>query len=232
MKAVELINRALVLAGIVARDLQQASGSEPKDGLFWLNQILARKSANGRLIPYYGHAEITSTQGEEFLFFENMVTADVLTFNIGDIRYSVKPVQRDEFFGSSRPENISSLPYQWYWERVPGGINVYLYFTPAQDYPVKVTGIKSFDSVTYDTQLDDAMDKFYQNYLMYDLAEALASWKKLSLPPLTAQILKEIRNEVRDINPKDYSIYKISMFGSDGVLSYAQINLGRGWTAP
>ncbi len=230
MKAVEVINRALVLSGIVARGLQQASGEEGKDGLFWLNMILAEKSANGRLLPYYGHAEEPAVIGEEILFFANMVTADVLTFNIGEIRYSIKGKQRDKYFGESRPDNVSSIPYQWYWERVPGGMNIYIFFKPASEYPIKLTGLVGFSDVTFDTELNTLMDKFYQNFLMFELAESICAWKKISLPPMTLAKLGRLRNEVTDINPKDYSISKTSMFSSDARLSYAQINISPGWT--
>lgn len=230
MKAVEIVNRALVLSGIVARGLQQASGEEGTDGLFWLNRILGEKSANGRLLPYYGHPEITATIGQEILFFPNMVTADVLTFNIGRVRYSVKGKRRDKYFGESRAENVSSLPYQWYWERVPGGINIYLYFSPASDYPIRLTGLVAFSSVDFDTEMNDLMDDFMQNFLIFELAESICAWKKISMPPATAAKLARLRNEVTDINPKDYSISKTSMFGSYARLTYAQINISPGFT--
>lgn len=229
MKAIELINRSLVLSGIVSRSLQQATGEQGKDGLFWLNQILSQKSATGRLIPYYAHKEITASPGQEIYFFEDLITADILTFNIGEIRYSVRGVSREEYFGSSRPDNISSLPYSWYWERVPGGINIYLYFKPAGDYPIKVTGLVAFPDVVFDDDLNDGMDKFYQHFLMYELANSLCNWYKMSLPPSTAEELSRLRKEVTDINPKDYSIMKDSMFGSYDYITYAQVAFP-GWT--
>ncbi len=230
MKAVEIINRALVLSGLVARGLQQASGEQGKDGLFWLNQLLAEKSAKGRLLPYYGHLEVTPAIGDKVAFFEGMVSADVFTFNIGDIRYPVKATTRNKFFGEARAENISSLPYEWYWERVPGGINIHLYFSPAGEYPLKLTGLIGFSPVTFDTEMNPIMDGYYQNFLMFELAESLCAWSKISMPPATAAKLERLRKEVTDINPKDYSQTKISMLGGNGILSYATINFCKnGW---
>ncbi len=230
MKAVEVINRALVLSGLVSRGLQQASGEQGKDGLFWLNQLLAEKSADGRLLPYYGHVEVTAVPGEEIAFFEGMVTADVFTFNIGAVRYPVKCTNRNRYFGEARAENVSSLPYEWYWERVPGGINIYLYFKPASEYPLKLTGLVGFSPVTFDTELTPIMDSFYQNFLMFELAESLCVWSKVSLPPLTAEKLVRLRAQNTDINPKDYAQEKISLFGSDPALTYAQVNFSKnGW---
>jgi hypothetical protein len=230
MKAVEIINRALVLSGLVSRGLQQASGEQGKDGLFWLNQLLAEKSATGRMLPYYGHIEVTPTIGEKVVFFEGMVTADTFTFNIGDIRYPVKVTNRNRYFGEARAENINSLPYEWYWERVPGGINIYLYFAPGSEYPLKLTGLISFSPVTFDTEMNPIMDAFYQNFLMFELAESICLWSKISMPPATAAKLERLRKEVTDINPKDYTQTKISMYGGDVALSYAGINFAKnGW---
>lgn len=230
MKAVHVINRALVLSGLVARGLQQASGEQGKDGLFWLNQLLAEKSAKGRLLPYYGHLEVTADVGQPVVFFEGMVTADVFTFNIGEVRYPVRVTNRNKFFGEARAENVSSLPYEWYWERVPGGINIHLYFTPASEYPLKLTGLIGFTNVDFDTELNTMMDAFYQNFLMFELAESLCLWSKISMPPATAAKLKRLRAEITDLNPRDYTQEKISMFDGDAALTYAQVNFGKnGW---
>jgi hypothetical protein len=230
MKAVEIINRALVLSGLVARGLQQASGEQGKDGLFWLNQLLSEKSATGSLLPYYGHIEVTPDIGDKVVFFEGMVTADVFTFSIGDVRYPVKVTNRNRYFGEARAENVNSLPFEWYWERVPGGINIHLYFAPGGEYPLKLTGLIGFSPVTFDTEMDDIMDAFYQNFLMFELAESLCIWSKLSMPPETAKKLDKLRKEVTDINPKDYTQTKISTIGGASVLSYASINFCRnGW---
>ena len=232
MKAVELINRAYVLSGIVARNLSQVQGSEGIDGLFWLNQLLAEKSMTGDYIPYYGHQEFNGIPGVENYFVPRLVTVDVITFNIGDVRYSLRPSNRREYWGSSRANNISSLPYHYYAERVNNGMSIYFYFEPADAYLFTATGLLTLTDVANDDDLDDTLDKFYQSFLMFELAERLCQWKKISLPPATQEQLDKFRSDLYDLNPVDYRLSKQSLISHGNTLSYAQIAFGRGWTAP
>lgn len=231
MIAVELINRALNLSGIIARTLDSEDDEEGVDGLFWLNQLLAEKSATGVLLPYFGHIEINAVPGQEIYTIPNLVTAEILTFTLQGVRYSVRGVCRDKYFGSPRAENVNSLPFQWYWERIPGGMNIYLYFFPADAYGLQITGLVGFGSVGFDDDLSLFLDAFYQNFLMFELAESLCLFYKLSLPPSTESKLKRLRKEMVNINPRDLSIKKKSMLGDGGILSYAQINISPGWTS-
>jgi hypothetical protein len=231
LKAVEIVNRALNLSGILSRTLDQEDDEEGTDGLFWLNRLLEEKSAKGTLLPYYGHVQITAVVGQEIYFIPGLITADVLTFSLQGVRYPVRGQRRNKYFGSARAENVNSLPYQWYWERVNGGMNVYLYFFPADAYSLVITGLLALSNVDFDTELDDSLDRFYQNFLMFELAESLCIFYKMSLPPETKIKLERLRNEMKTINPLDFSIKKRSMMGDRGVLSYAQINISPGWTA-
>lgn len=231
MKAVEIINKALNLAGIIARTLDAESDEEGVDGLFWLNRLLEEKSATGKQLPYYGHIPITAVPNQESYFVPNLVSADVITFTLQGVRYSVRGENRNRYFGSSRAENVSSLPYKWYWERVNGGINIYLYFFPDQAYELEVTGLIGLQNdIDFDVDLDGFVDRFYQNFLIYELAESLCHFYKMSLPPDTAMKLKRLRKEITHINAPDLSIVKRSMIGGEGVISYAQVNIGKGWT--
>ena len=230
MLAVALINRSLNLAGIVSRGVESETGEEGADGLFWLNQLLFEKAATGMLAPYYAHVDFPAVPGQEKYFISGLITAEVLTFFIQNVRYSVRGVSRNSYLGDPRANNVSSLPYQWYWERVPGGMDIYLYFFPGDAYNIQLTGLKSFDSITFDTELDPIMDKFYQNFLMFELCESLCAFYRMSMPPQTEQKLKRLRKEMVNINPRDLSIKKISLLGSQDILSYAQANWGRGWT--
>lgn len=232
MKAVELINRAYVLSGIVARDLEQVQGSEGRDGIFWLNQLLAEKSMTGDHLPYYGHLNFTGVLGDQEYFVEDLVTADVITFNMGQIRYSLKPSPRKEYWGDSRADDINSLPYHYYAERVNGGMNIFFYFKPAGAYIFKVTGLVSLSQVTNDTQLDDALDKFYQSFLIFELAERLCQWKQISLPPSAQNQLDVFRRKLIDLNQMDFTLRQKSLMATSPVLTYAQVNMGKGWTRP
>lgn len=231
MKAVHLINYALNLSKILARTLDQEDDEEGADGLFWLNLLLSEKSSKGNLLPYYGHISFDAVPGQEIYFVPGLVTADVMTFTLQNVRYSIRGEARNKYFGSSRAENITSLPYKWYWEKVNGGMNIYLYFSPDNnEYTLEVTGLVAFSPVTFSTELNDMMDNFYQNFLMFELAESLCLFYGISLPPKTEEKLQRLRKEMIDNNPMDFHIRKISMLGGEGVLNYAQINISPGWS--
>lgn len=231
MKGGVIIQRALTLSGIVSRSLEEQDDEEGADGLFWLNMILAEKSATGRLLPYFGHIDILPVVGQEIYFIPNLTTAEILTFKIQGVRYSVTNTARYKYLGTPRADNIESLPFQWYWERVNGGMNIYLYFKPSQQIEsIQVTGLIGIQKVTFSTEFDDFLDTFYQNFLMFELAEAMCIFYKMSLPPDTKEKLKRLRNEMVEINPRDFAIKKKSLLGGGGLLTYAQVNIGRAWT--
>lgn len=231
MKAGVIIQRALNLSGITSRSLEEQDDEEGSDGLFWLNMLLAEKSATGVLLPYFGHIDVLPVIGQEIYFIPNLVTAEILTFTIQGVRYSVRFESRYKYLGTPRANDIQSLPFQWYWERVNGGMNIYLYFKPSQQImDIQVTGLLGLQKVIFSTEFDGFLDTFYQNFLMFELAESMCIFYKLSLPPETKTKLMRLRNEMRSINPRDFSLKKRSMLGSGGILTYAQIAFGRAWT--
>lgn len=233
MKAGELVNRSYNLAGIVARDLQQVSGgveSQGADGIFWLNQLIAEKSSNGDYLPFYTRYDFTGVIGQEQYLLPNMVTVDCITFFIGSVRYSLQGTNRRRYWGDSRQENVLSLPYQYYYEKGLGGINVFFYFKPQDTYEFQATGIIGLSPVIDSTDLNTIIDSYYQLYLMFELAEYLCMWNQISLPPKTQKRLDEFRAKIYNINPKDVRLSKNSLLTGNPLLTYAQINLGKGWT--
>lgn len=229
MKAVELINRAYNLSGIVSRDLDQVQGSEGKDGIFWLNQIVALKSDNGDYLPYYGRYEFVMTPGVREYLIPGYVSVDTVTFFMNGVRFSLVGENRRRFFGDARPENIMSLPYQYYYEKGLGGMKVFFYFNPNQAYPSEVVGLTSLPELVYDTELDDIIDSYYQTFLMFELAEYLCMWNQMSLPPAAQQTLSRMRKKMYNINPKDFRINKVSLLSGPGIVTLGVANLSNGW---
>lgn len=233
MKAGELVNRAYNLSGIVARDLDQVQGgvsSQGADGIFWLNQLLAEKMSDGNYLPFYTHYNFNAVIGQQEYLLPNMVSVDCITFYIGATRYSMNPNNRRRYWGESRQDNIESLPYQFYYEKTVGGINVFFYFLPQSTYPMIATGLVGLPSVIESTNLDTTLDQYYQLYLMFELAEYLCMWNQISLPPATQKRLDEFRSKLYNINPLDVTLEKQSLLSGNPLLTYAQINLGKGWT--
>lgn len=232
LKAGVAIQRALNLSGILSRSLEEQDDEEGATGLFWLNMLLAEKSATGMLLPYFGHIDILPVVGQEIYFVPNLTTAEILTFKIQGVRYSITNTGRYKYLGTPRADNIESLPFQWYWERVHGGMNIYLYFKPStQIESLQVTGLLGLQNVIFSTELDDFLDTFYQNFLIFELAESLCLAYKISTPPETKAKLTRLRHEMVALNPRDFSIKKKSLLGSGGILTYAQVNIGRAWTS-
>ena len=231
MLVVELLNRALVLSGIIARDLEQVTGSEGPDALFWLNLALAEKSIDGVHIPYYGYQSFFTIIGQEVYFLADLITVpDAVTFNIGTVRYSMQRDNRMYYFGSARVDDIESLPVHYYSEKVDGGTNFNLYFIPNAVYEVKVKGKYALANVTTDTELDGIVDKYYQLFLMFELAEYMCLWYKITLPPKTQDKLDSLRYKIADLNQMDLTLTKKSTLTRGPDLSYAQVNLGRGYS--
>ncbi len=69
--ASQLITRSWNLSGIVARELEVVSGQQASDGLYLLNEVLAEKSYDLKLIPYWGRIEFNLVQGQELIFIKS-----------------------------------------------------------------------------------------------------------------------------------------------------------------
>lgn len=227
--AAKLISEAYYLSGIVARNNETVSGSQLTDGLSALNSLLSLKSINGRFIPYYQTYEFNTVIGQERYFIANLIEFDALTFNIGDVRFPNNNVKRKRYFGSGRADNINSLPVTRHFERTKGGGYIYLYFKPDQVYPIKLIGKFGLTEVEADDDLETVYDRFYIDYLTYELARRLCASNAMSLPPQTKEILDEYTQQLRDLMPLDLSMQKNSTLQRRTGFNYADANIGRGW---
>lgn len=230
MKVTELINKAWILSGIVSRGLQQVSSEQGTDGLFWFNEMLAEKSISGRQVPYYTDYQSNYIKGQETYFIPNLIFSDAVTFNIGEIRYQLQPKLRRDYRGENRVDNIQSLPVYYYEERVNGGCNLQFYFFPVDAYVFNVTGrFMPRTDFTLSEELDTSFDKYYQLFLLYDLAIYLCNWYKAPVPPMTQLKWMDLSKKVNDINYQDLTRQSISTLGGGGALNYAEVNLGKSW---
>lgn len=225
----KLVTNALYLSGVVARSLQTVSGQQLSDGIDLFNDLLAIKNIDKRLIPFYKQYDLTAVVGQEKYYIPNLMDIETVTFNINNIRYSMRKVPRHKYFGYARVDDITSLPYSWHAERVKNGTDLYLYFLPSQAYPVKIWGKFGFDVVDENTDLETVFERAYLVYMRYELADFICSDYGITLQPQTADKYQELRNQFIDISPIDLTTRKITAFTSGGVLDWAQINLGKGW---
>lgn len=225
----ELITRAYYLSQVVSRELETVTGQQLEDGLVYLNALLSLKSAYSRTVPYFRQYDFNAVIGQETYFVENLVQPETLTFNIGPVRYSTMPQARRQYFGSGRVDNINSLPFNWHFERVLNGCNIYLYFKPADTYPIHIWGKFGFTNVTLNQDLLLTYDEFYIDYLRYRLAKRICSEYGIPMQPEALRELNELEESVTDISPPDLTLGKVSTLQGDTGMTWGDINLGRGW---
>lgn len=172
--------------------------------------------------------------GQESYYIPNLIAADTLTFLKDDVRYSMEVAQRGQYFGSTRAENINSLPNSFHVQRVMGGATIYMYFKPDQAYLFEIRGTFRLANVTLDQDLELTVDGFYRTYMKYALAEKLCTVFNYDVPEsLRRELGKQQAFISKSSRPLDLSMVKSSTLqDSRGGLNWGQVNLGRGWTTP
>lgn len=225
-----LIISAFNKSGIVSKTFESVTGAQITKGLDLLNDLLAEQAITGSLIPYYKEESIVAVTGQEKYFVSNLIEVETFTFNIGPIRYHMQDTNRKRYFGTGRADNIESLPTRWHVERTVGGSDLYIYFLPNSNYPMKIWGKFGFEEITdLCTDLSTIYDRFYLNYLKFALAEYLCTEYDESLKPATASKLRELERKLEYVSPMDLTLQKQSTLGRRSRIDYGDVNLGQGW---
>lgn len=228
----KLINNAHYESGIVSRGFETVSGQQAIDGLDFLNDLIADKTVENGLIPYYQEYDFTAVTGQERYFIADLITIDTFVFFIDTVRYQTENRGRREYFGTSRADNIQSLPGSWHMERCFGGANLYIYFKPNTTYPLTIWGQFRLQQVTINQDLSLTLDRFYINYLKFDLAARLCAEYNYTVPPGVRQALEQYEDNIsKKSGPLDLRLIKLSSLQRRGGINYAQVNLGHGWVS-
>lgn len=227
--ATQLITEAYQLSSVVSKGYETVGGDQLTDGLQLLNAVLAIKSANKSLIPYFSSYDFPFLAGVEEYFIPKLVELETLVFFLGTVRYSMIAQSRREFFGSPRAENIENLPGYYRVERTLGGSNIFLYFVPNVDYPAKITGRFSLENISLNQDLSLALDAFYIEYLRYALASYICEVNTITFPMPSAKRLTEYENMIRDISPVDLTMSKMSTLNRSTGINYGDVNIGHQW---
>jgi hypothetical protein len=226
----QLINNAYYESGIVSRGFETVSGQQAIDGLQFLNDLLQDKTVENGLIPYYQEYNFTAVAGQEAYFIPDLINVDTFVFFIDTVRYQTENRARREYFGTSRADNIQSLPGSWHMERTFGGATLYIYFKPNTAYPLTIWGQFRLDEVTINQDLSLTLDRFYINYLKYDLANRLCAEYNYSVPPGVAKTLQKLEDAIsKKSGPMDLRLIKLSTLQRRGGINYGQVNIGHGW---
>jgi hypothetical protein len=230
--AKKLITKAYYLSGIASRTLQTVTADQLSEGLDLLNGLLAAKTAHQRLIPYFEEYSFPAVIGQEKYFIPGLIAVDTFVFYIGSVRFSMLELQRRDYFGSPRVDNVQSLPYNWHIERTIGGSNLFIYFVPNTNYPLRIVGKFGLDSITDENvDLSTIYDQYYIEYLRYALAEYICADNNITFQPQSQQKLNELEKILTDISPMDLSIKKMSTLTttSDRCDIYLDANIAKGW---
>jgi hypothetical protein len=254
--AQDLITRSWFLSGIVARNLQVPTGDQINDGLRMLNDLLNFKQIETDLIPYWQYITFDCVPNQENYYLPCVAAIESSTFNLDVVRYPMSGTTRGDYYGSSRVDNISTLPFSWHYERSVGGGTFSMYFKPDQNYPIKMMAKIFLVDVTLQTDLQNVTETFnntynipfytpytfvnngiqgydssYIEYLRYGLARLMCSEYGIMFSPESAQILKAYERKLMYIAPPDLKNRKNSILTSDRVsgFNWGDCNIGRGW---
>jgi len=227
--ASKLISYAYYTAGLVSRGaLQNVSAEQGADGLDLLNDLLAEKSNEANVIPYYTYYEFPTVANQESYTIPYLIDIDTITFNLGTVRFSLNPLTRNEYFATSRVDGVNSLPTTVRFERQPGGAKLYFYFVPSQVYPVKLWGKFALTNVTADTDLSLTYDRSYLVYLRHGLARYICNWNSISMPDDADKELKRLEEKLKFVDPPDMTIKMKSVLINQPGLNWANVNFP-GW---
>lgn len=233
-----LITDAYNLAGVVSEGFDDLTPDQEVKGLRLLNQLLDSKTAEISQIPYYEKFSFTIGPGlgvggsSEEYFIPQLVYPSTLTFELGSVRYSVRPIKRRRYQGSARANDVSSLLTVCLFERTLNGTSLFVYPLPYQNFPAEIWGKFSLTPLSINDDLSN-LEGFYIRYLRYALAEEVAEDNGISLTPSAMAKLRKIEAMIRDISPPDLTFHKMPLFSRNrGGINYGQVNIGRGWTPP
>jgi hypothetical protein len=231
--AQDLITRSWYLSGIVGRNLQFVTGDQITDGLMMLNALLDFKQIEVEYIPYKTYnTDITTVSGQEKYFIPNCAQIETVTFNIDVLRYPMDYVTQDNYFGSGRVDNIASLPFSYTYLREIGGVNLYMYFLPEGNYPLKILGKFFLTDVSLGTDMSLTLDTSYLEYLRYSLADYMCSEYGVALNPRSQEILTSYKRKLMYMSPPDLAMRKSTILSELPGFNYGDVNIGRGWRVP
>lgn len=226
----QLISDSYYLSGIVSRDFETVTGAQTSDGLRLLNEVIADRTIDESTIPYTDRYTLTAVPGQSEYSIPDIIDIDVFVFYINSLRYQTRNQGRQDYFGSFRPTNIQSLPWNWHFERQFGGGKLFLYFVPDTNYPLEIWGSFRLSSVTLFQDLSLTLDQFYTNFLQYLLAERLCQFNSYRVPAnVSMQLQKYFKWISNSTNILDLRQQKLSSLSGGEAINYAIVNLSGGW---
>jgi len=271
----QLISDAFNCSGIVGKEFEQVSGEQFTEGLQLLNSMLAKKTADKSGIPYFLRYSSNFVIGQEQYTIPGLIDVSSITFFIDNppstpvipapanatmptpgvigagnqVRYSMRKVERKQYWGTPRANQITSLPYQYYVERQFGGAtntqpgvlanpfggaSIFVYFLPSVAYTFEIWGLFSLNAVIQEQDLAESLDQFYIDFIKFELAERICAEYDYNFPEGAAKQLSEYqmiidkREQRLDLTQQTIS----ALSNNSNGINYAYANLGTGWVVP
>lgn len=235
----QLITRAYALAQIIGNGFEEVSGGQMLEGLEVLNELADLKTAVDSKTPYFTEYNFDLGPGlgvngsSERYFIPLLVQPGTFTFVLGEVRYSLWVQQRQRYQGSVRANTVTTLPGTVFYERTQGGCFLFVYAFPNQIYPATLWGKFKLPAFTFEQVLEDTLEPYFIRYLRYTLAKELADLNNMELEGSKLMEIEKMEKSFPRIEPNDLSIQKIGILsGNRPFINYAQVNIGRGYTAP
>lgn len=203
----KLITKAYYSSGYASRRLNTLSGQEATDGLELLNDLLADKTAEVGLIPYYKQKDfiaITDQVSPGVYFVEGAVEIDSLTFANGLLRYPCRRMSRSEFYAHGHMGGNYGYPDGWFPELTKDGMNVYFYTLPSDTFTISIVGKFGLDQVfSLDTDLLLYYARGYINYMKFKLAERICIENGLTFEDDQRATVARYERELNYLSPID-----------------------------
>ena len=234
----QLIIDAYYTSGIVGRNYEFTTGDEINDGLTVLNDFLKIKGADIAHIPYYTVYDGVLTANQEVYYIQGLVEMESMTFFLpnpaspgqSSIRFQMNELTREQYFAYPRAEHIETLPLTWHMERAKGGVNLYVYFLPNQDYAYQIVGKFSLNQTALQQDLSTVYDDWYLTYLKYGLAIWLCNFRTVTPSKWLMDIFNEMKLQLKDLSPIDFTLRKQSSFkASSGGTTWGDVNYAHQW---
>jgi hypothetical protein len=136
---------------------------------------------------------------------------------------------RTSYFANYRIDNVQSLPFQYRFERTLDGMDLYIYFIPADNYVMKLWGKFQLTEVGLLTDLSQIYDFFYIEFLRHELCYYICNEYGATIPDGVKENRDVLQKKIMDVSPTDLSIRNLNYFGNAPGLDWQIINLSGGW---
>lgn len=230
----ELINYAYYKSGIVSPDAETPDSRQMQDGLRLLNQLVSELNITGEFIPYIKDDKFTTVPGQETYSIQTLlndmssIREVSLTWN--NIRYYLSQATEKEYKTSPRADNISSLPYEYYIQRISeSGYNLSFYFIPDKEYTITITYKISYDELSIGQDLTQITDNFFISFLEAKLAERLCLYYNIDPPTNLDKLLFKLEKKIKNMTPPDLISRRSGFLRNNNTINYGDVNLGKSW---